>query len=82
VFIDAGYGNASKLRAARGSSTWPVFNLRPLVWKPGPRRDRAAKKVHRDASNVISLKELAIRLRAKAWHTIEWREGTNEPQAG
>jgi hypothetical protein len=80
VLIDAGYGKPpscvpgitelGKLYAAGIQS-------QTLVSKPGPRRGRAAKKGRRDASNAISVKELAIRLRAKAGHTIAWREGTN-----
>jgi SRSO17 transposase len=30
-------------------------------------------------AGAISVKELALRLRTKAWRTITWREGTNEP---
>jgi SRSO17 transposase len=81
VLIDAGYGNASKLRAGITELEKRYvagIQSQTLVSKPGPRRGRAAKKRRRDASNAISVKELAVRLRAKAWHTIEWREGTNE----
>jgi hypothetical protein len=77
VLIDAGYGHDSKLRAGiteLGKVYVAGIQSQTLVSKPG----RAAKKGHRDASNAISVKELAVRLRAKAWHTIEWREGTNE----
>ena len=31
-----------------------------------------------DAPNIISVKELALSLKAKAWRTIKWREGTND----
>jgi SRSO17 transposase len=76
VLIDAGYSNASKLRAGiteLGKLYAAGIQSQTLVSKPGPRRGRAAKKGRRDAS----VKELAIRLRAKAGHTIAWREGTN-----
>jgi SRSO17 transposase len=81
VVIDAGYGNASQLRAGiteLGKLYVAGIQSQTLVSKPSPRRGRAAKKRRRDASNAISVKELAVGLRAKAWHTIEWREGTNE----
>jgi SRSO17 transposase len=81
VVIDAGYGNASQLRAGItdvGKLYVAGIQSQTLVSKPSPRRGRAAKKRRRDASNAISVKELAAGLRAKAWHTIEWREGTNE----
>ena len=81
VVIDAGYGNASTLRAGiteLGKHYVAGIQPQTLVSKPSPRRGRAAKKGRRDASNAISVKGLAVGLRAKAWHTIEWREGTNE----
>ena len=81
VVIDAGYGNASQLRAGiteLGKLYVAGIQSQTLVSKPSPRRGRAAKKGRRDASNAISVKGLAVGLRAKAWHTIEWREGTNE----
>jgi SRSO17 transposase len=77
VLIDAGYGHDSKLRAGiteLGKVYVAGIQSQTLVSKPG----WAPKKGRRDASNAISVKELALRLRAKAWHTIEWREGTNE----
>jgi SRSO17 transposase len=80
VVIDAGYGNASPLRAGiteLGKLYVAGIQTQTLVSKPSPRRGRA-KKGRRDASNAISVKELAVGLRAKVWHTIEWREGTNE----
>jgi SRSO17 transposase len=49
-----------------------------LVWKPGTRPGRAPKKGRRDARHTTSVKDLALGLRAKAWRTIKWREGTNE----
>jgi SRSO17 transposase len=45
---------------------------------PGVRRGRPPKRGRRDAPNTISVKELALSLKAKAWRTIKWREGTNE----
>ena len=48
-----------------------------LVWAPGTRHSGAPKK-GRDAPDAISVKEVALALRAKAWRTIAWREGTNQ----
>jgi hypothetical protein len=49
-----------------------------LVWAPRARPGRAPKKGRRDEPNAVSVKDVALRLRAKEWHTIKLREGTNE----
>ena len=81
VLVDAGYGHDSKLR--RGITELGkryVAGIVPqtLVWAPRTRPRHAPNKGRRDAANAISVKEVAVRLRAKAWRTIRWREGTNE----
>src|SRR5712691_4512355 len=81
VLVDAAYGHDSKLRTGITElEKVYVAGIQPqtLVWAPGARRGRAAKKGRRDAPDAISVKDLAMRLRAKAWRTIAWREGTNE----
>jgi SRSO17 transposase len=81
VLLDAGYGHDSKLRAgitALGKTYVAGIQSQTLVWAPGKRPGGALKKGRRDAPNAISVKEVALRLRAKAWRTIKWREGTNE----
>ena len=81
ALLDAGYGHDSKLRAGiteLGKRYVGGIQPQTLVWKPGVRRGRAPKKGRRDAPNTISVKNLALGLRAKAWRTIKWREGTNE----
>jgi SRSO17 transposase len=57
-----------------------VAGIQPqtLAWKPGKRPSRAPKKGYRAAPDTISVKDLALGLRASAWHIIQWREGTNE----
>ena len=45
---------------------------------PGKRPGGAPKKGHRRAADAVSAKQVALRLPAKAWRTIEWREGTND----
>src|ERR1700680_713898 len=81
VLVDAGYGHDSKLR--RGITELGkryVAGIQPqtLVGAPRTRPPRVPKKGRRDAANAISVQEVALGLRAKAWRTIRWREGTNE----
>src|SRR5260370_4768758 len=79
VLVDAGYGHDSKLRAGiteLGRTYVAGIQPQTLVWKPGVRPGRAPKKGRRDAPNTTSVKDLAIGLRARAWRTIKWREGT------
>jgi len=81
VLVDAGYGHDSKLRTGiteLGKRYVAGIQPQTLVWKPGTRRGRAPKKGRRDAPHTTSVKDLALGLRAKAWRTIKWREGTNE----
>jgi SRSO17 transposase len=81
VLIDAGYGHDSKLRAGitkLGKVYAAGIQPQTLVCPPDKRPGGAPKKGHRRAPAAISAKEVALRLPAKAWHTIEWREGTNE----
>jgi SRSO17 transposase len=81
VLVDAGYGHDSKLRAGitkLGKVYTAGIQPQTLVWPPGKRPSGAPKKGHRRAPDAISAKEVALRLPAKAWRTIEWREGTNE----
>jgi len=81
ALLDAGYGHDSKLRAGiteLGKRYVAGIQPQTLVWKPGVRRGQTPKKGRRDAPNTTSVKDLAFGLRAKAWCTIKWREGTNE----
>jgi SRSO17 transposase len=81
VLLDAGYGNDSKLRAGiteLGLTYVAGIQPQTLVWKPGVRPGRVPKKGRRDAPNATSVKDLALSLRARAWRTIKWREGTND----
>jgi SRSO17 transposase len=81
ALLDAGYGHDSKLRAGiteLGKRYVAGIQLQTLVWKLGVRPGRAPKNGRRDAPNTTSIKDLALGLRAKAWRTIKWREGTNE----
>jgi SRSO17 transposase len=81
VLMDAAYGNDSRLRAGvteLGMAYVAGIQAQTLVWKPGVRPGLPPKKGRRDAPNTTSVKEFALSLKAKAWRTIKWREGTNE----
>jgi len=81
VLVDAGYGHDSKLRngiTELGKRYVAGIQPQTLVWTPGTRPGRAPKKGRRDARHTTSVKDVALGLRAKAWRTIKWREGTNE----
>jgi SRSO17 transposase len=81
ALLDAGYGHDGKLRAGiteLGKCYVAGIQPQTLVWKPGTRPGQAPRKGRRDAPNATSVKDLALGLRAKAWRTIKWREGTNE----
>src|SRR5467141_211850 len=81
VLLDAGYGHDSKLRAGiteLGKVYAAGIQPQTLVLPPGKRPGGVPKKGHRRAPDAISAKEVALRLPAKAWRTIEWREGTND----
>jgi SRSO17 transposase len=91
VLMDAGYGPHSDLRTAitaLGLSYVAGILSNTTVWAPGtgplppkawvPGRGRPTKRLRRDAAHQpVKVKELALRLPAKAWRTITWREGTS-----
>ena len=81
ALMDTAYGNDSRLRAGvteLGMAYVADIQAQTLVWKPGVRPGRPPKKGRRDAPDTMSVKELALSLKAKAWRTVKWREGTNE----
>jgi SRSO17 transposase len=81
VLLDAGYGHDSKLRAGITElelSYVAGIQSQTLVWAPGTRPGRAPRKGRRAEPLAISVKEVALGLRAQAWRTIQWREGTND----
>ena len=81
VVLDAGYGNDAKLRTGI-TELEKVYvagiQAQTLVWPPGTPPGKAPKLGRHDAPGAISVKEVAMGLRAKAWRRITWREGTNE----
>ncbi len=89
VLMDAGYGTDTDLRASITTlGLTYVAGIMPQtsVWAPGTRplpakawsgQGRPPKLIRRDAEHrPISVKALARGLPARAWRTIEWREGT------
>jgi SRSO17 transposase len=82
VLMDPAYGNDATLRmstTALGLSYVAGIQSNILVWAPGsePRPgDEPPKRGRWGEPDLISVKELALDLSAKAWRTIKWREGT------
>jgi len=81
VLMDPGYGNDAKLRlstTALGLIYVAGILSNTLVWAPGSAPRPGHKPSHRGrraAPDLISVKELALALPAKAWRRIRWREG-------
>ena len=89
--MDAGYGNNSELRAEitaleltyvagilSNTTVWS-HGTGPLPPKKWSGRGRPPKRLRLDAKHQpISVKELALSLPKRAWHRVEWREGTAE----
>jgi SRSO17 transposase len=81
ALMDAAYGNDSRLRTGvteLGLSYVAGIQPQTLAWKAGVRSGLPPKKGRCDAPNTTSVKELALSLKARAWRTIKWREGSNE----
>ena len=91
VLMDAGYGAETDLRTnittlglsyvagTRPNTTvWPTGTV-PLPPKRWSGHGRPPKLMRRDGKHQpISVKQLALGLRKRAWRTIKWREGTAE----
>jgi len=81
LLVDADYGRDSKVRRkATDLGLKYVAGIQPstLVWRPGtaPQPGEKPRKGRRGRANVVDVKEVAVELPAKAWQTIEWREGS------
>jgi SRSO17 transposase len=90
VVVDAGYGVDTAFRqklTALGFSyvvgitgaisVWPEGQA-PLPPKPWSGRGRKTKLLRRDAQHQpLSVKALALQLSPRRFHTVTWREGTN-----
>jgi SRSO17 transposase len=80
VLMDVAYGCDAKLRmstTALGLIYAAGVRADMLVWAPGIEPPRGRKSVKRRPGEpyLISARELALGLPAKAWRTIRWREG-------
>ena len=95
VLADAGYGVDAAFRQAlsdMGLQYAVGVTSAVVVWPPGveplaPKRysgkGRPPVMPRRTARlQPVSVKALALALPAQAFHTISWREGTNEPLSG
>jgi SRSO17 transposase len=84
VLMDPGYGHDARLRAgvtALELSYVAGVLSNEIIFDPeaGVEDDRPAPKLgRRGEPDVISAKELALRLPPGAWRQVPWREGTNE----
>jgi SRSO17 transposase len=94
VLADAGYGNETAFRegvsalqltyvvGVQGKTTVWAPGTKPLPPKPKPRTGRPPTLLRRAPDHApVSVKELAEKLSAPAWHEVSWREGTNTPLA-
>ncbi len=92
VVVDAGYGVDTAFRqklTALGFryvvgitgavSVWPEGQA-PLPPKPWAGRGLKPTRLRRDAEHQpLSARALAMQLPPRRWHTVTWRDGTNEP---
>lgn len=89
IVMDAGYGTTTAFREAlaeRGLEYVAAVASEVHVWPPGeeplpprPRRSigRPPTRLRRSSAHApVSVLELAQALPAKAWRTVQWREGT------
>ena len=90
VLADAGYGWDGGFREGVSAlglayvvgvqstlSVWPL-GQEPLPAKEWSGRGRKPTRLRRSADHhPVSVKEIALSLPKKAWHQVNWREGTN-----
>ena len=83
--MDAAYGNDSRLRAGMTALGMPyVASIlsNTLMWRSGTGPRRKGKPLKNkgrcDEPDLISAKEVALGLPKRAWHTITWREGSDD----
>jgi SRSO17 transposase len=92
VLADAGYGVNGGFRAGVTAldlpyivgvqstlTVWPP-GQEPLPAKPWNGHGRKPSRLNRDLEHQpVTVKELALSLKKKAWRTLTWREGSNTP---
>jgi SRSO17 transposase len=92
VLADAGYGVNGGFRAGVTAldlpyvvgvqstvTVWPP-GQEPLPAKPWSGHGRKPSRLNRDLEHQpVTVKELALSLKKKAWRTLTWREGSNTP---
>ena len=94
VLADAGYGVNGGFRAGVTAldlpyvvgvqstlTVWPP-GQEPLPAKPWSGHGRKPSRLNRDLEHQpVTVKELALSLKKKAWRSLTWREGSNTPLA-
>ena len=83
VLMDPAYGVDARLRTAMtalGLIYVAGLQSNTLVWAPGTGQEeaRSPKRGRWSAPQVMSAKDVALSLPAKAWRKIGWREGSAE----
>jgi SRSO17 transposase len=83
VLMDPAYGVDARLRTAMtalGLIYVAGIQSNTLVWAPGTGQEeaRSPKRGRQSEPQVMSAKDVALSLPAKAWRKIGWREGSAE----
>jgi SRSO17 transposase len=84
LLMDPAYGNDALLRSsatALGLSYVAGIQSNVLAWVPGSKPQVPLKRPKHGRErnpDLVSVKEVALGLPARAWRTIRWREGTND----
>lgn len=84
MLMDPAYGNDALLRmgvTALGLTYVAGVQSDTLVWSPGTTPQVPLRRPRRGRDRnpgLVSAKDVALGLPAKAWRTIRWREGTND----
>jgi len=84
VLMDPGYGQTGQMRAgvtALGLTYVAGIQSNTLAWPPGTGPQRIGKRLNRtkrrsEEPDLVSVKEVALRLANKDWRKIRWREGS------
>lgn len=84
LLMDPAYGNDALLRSsatALGLRYVAGIQSNVLAWVPGSKPQVPLKRPRHGRERnpgLVSVKEVALGLPARAWRTIRWREGTND----
>jgi len=84
ALMDPGYGQSGEMRAgvtAVGLTYVAGIQSNTLAWPPGTGPKRISKTINRkkrrsEEPDLVSVKEIALKLAKKDWRKIRWREGS------